>query len=473
MAACRPRSSSIIGASFEGRPLRLVFPGSSRNVHGRVLIISGQHGDEPLAMDAVERLAANGGWGRRMPGLEIAMVPCLNPDGRIRGTRENAQGIDLNRDHQLLKSPEVRALHELCRGFRPDLVIDVHTYPPRRRVLVERGLELGEEIMLETNNHPASLPTYRFRWSRLVAPVLDGLAADGIRASRYLLLRPSGRIRSSSADVVDARNGLSALFGATTVLIEGREPTRRFGSRERTRTSLERAILGVLSQWYEAFALPRSPSRAGADPCADLCMRAGIGGPHDEGVGGLERGGIGGFEALFGPGRDAIPLDARRLRARRPAELHTLGPRDRVPRRRALPGRPQPELEPRAETVVPVAYAVPNDRGALLALLERHGFDGSAGIEARRRIRALAQAYVLEGRPSSRPGRATRALRLSWTLSEPEPNGHLYFFTDAPRGAALSTLLEPESRFGLHRHAELGISVLPGRTYPVARVLSD
>src|SRR5882762_1710181 len=70
----------------------------------QVYLSAGIHGDEyagPLAL--LEML--------RQPGFFAAfnatIFPVLNPDGLARGVRENATGIDLNRDYRELKSPEI------------------------------------------------------------------------------------------------------------------------------------------------------------------------------------------------------------------------------------------------------------------------------------------------------------------------------------------------------------------------------
>jgi hypothetical protein len=43
------------------------------------------------------------------------------------GTRENAQGLDLNRDHMKLDSPEARSLMRLMSDYDPHVVVDLHT----------------------------------------------------------------------------------------------------------------------------------------------------------------------------------------------------------------------------------------------------------------------------------------------------------------------------------------------------------
>jgi dipeptidyl aminopeptidase/acylaminoacyl peptidase len=74
--------------------------------------------------------------------LVVLLVPILNADGNERmdeknrpeqngppavGIRENAQGLDLNRDFVKLESPEVRALVKLVTAWDPAVIIDCHT----------------------------------------------------------------------------------------------------------------------------------------------------------------------------------------------------------------------------------------------------------------------------------------------------------------------------------------------------------
>src|SRR5207302_1080938 len=80
----------------------------------------------------------------------------LNPDGIVQGTRRNAHGIDLNRDHVRLAGSETRALHQFVRTWRPHLVLDVHDFPPRRRHLLARQLVYCQDVFLDVPTHPAA-----------------------------------------------------------------------------------------------------------------------------------------------------------------------------------------------------------------------------------------------------------------------------------------------------------------------------
>ncbi len=51
-----------------------------------------------------------------------------NPDGRIAGTRANANGFDLNRDFITASQPEVRAMRQIAIDKQPALMLDLHGY---------------------------------------------------------------------------------------------------------------------------------------------------------------------------------------------------------------------------------------------------------------------------------------------------------------------------------------------------------
>jgi murein peptide amidase A len=77
--------------------------GSARK---RLYLSTGIHGDEPAGPLAILQLLRQNRWPE---GLEIWLCPCLNPLGFESNRRENALGIDLNRDYRHLLTEEVRA----------------------------------------------------------------------------------------------------------------------------------------------------------------------------------------------------------------------------------------------------------------------------------------------------------------------------------------------------------------------------
>ncbi len=108
------------GRSRDGIALRVFMPEADGPVGG--LLIASQHGEEAatglLARRLLERVSAR--------ETRWAVVPVANPDGLINGTRQNAAGVDLNRNFP-------------SASWLPD---DSFTYPPgieqERRVLENR-----------------------------------------------------------------------------------------------------------------------------------------------------------------------------------------------------------------------------------------------------------------------------------------------------------------------------------------------
>lgn len=72
----------------------------------RIYISTGIHGDEPAGPLAVSQLLQENRW---PANADIWLCPCLNPTGFPLNSRENAQGVDLNRDYLKTKSDEIRA----------------------------------------------------------------------------------------------------------------------------------------------------------------------------------------------------------------------------------------------------------------------------------------------------------------------------------------------------------------------------
>ena len=92
---------------------------------GPVIYLSGGiHGDEPAGPLALLDLMQKDFFS---PCAHWLVCPALNPTGLAAGTRDNAEGIDLNRDYLQIRTREVAAHHEwLERQPRPDLFLSLH-----------------------------------------------------------------------------------------------------------------------------------------------------------------------------------------------------------------------------------------------------------------------------------------------------------------------------------------------------------
>jgi protein MpaA len=90
----------------------------------RIYISAGIHGDEPAGPLAALRLLQENNWPL---DAEIFFLPCLNPVGFTLNKRENANGIDLNRDYRNPQAAETRAhIAWLERQPKFDLYLCLH-----------------------------------------------------------------------------------------------------------------------------------------------------------------------------------------------------------------------------------------------------------------------------------------------------------------------------------------------------------
>ena len=90
----------------------------------RVYLSTGIHGDEPAGPLAMRHLLRENQW---PAGLDIWLCPCLNPAGFTLNRRENAEGVDLNRDYLNPKAPATAAhIVWLERQPRFDLCLCLH-----------------------------------------------------------------------------------------------------------------------------------------------------------------------------------------------------------------------------------------------------------------------------------------------------------------------------------------------------------
>ena len=90
----------------------------------QIYISSGIHGDEPAGPLAVLKLLQENRWPK---SVSVWLIPCLNPAGYVRNSRENEDGIDLNRDYRSPKTALVRThITWLERQPRFDASLQLH-----------------------------------------------------------------------------------------------------------------------------------------------------------------------------------------------------------------------------------------------------------------------------------------------------------------------------------------------------------
>ncbi|TFG99975.1 MAG: hypothetical protein E4H13_08365, partial [Calditrichales bacterium] len=118
-----------IGETIEGRDIFVVkLDHGSSDDPWRVFFYAQQHGNEPAGKDALLYLVKYISENPKLLPEDVVLwiVPQVNPDGAAADKRRNANGADLNRDHQTLFEAEVRALYQTFRAFMPHVSVDCH-----------------------------------------------------------------------------------------------------------------------------------------------------------------------------------------------------------------------------------------------------------------------------------------------------------------------------------------------------------
>lgn len=215
------------GTSLEGNPLFRAEVGQGDKT---VMIVTQQHGDEPLGTEAalslLDFLAGDSEAAQAIrEEVTVAVMPRVNPDGFARWERQvsgeqdvadprrNEAGLDLNRsydpdeDLDAAQAPEAAAIMNVLEEYNPDLLLDYHNQNNYR-------------------NEDGELDSMSVRWATN-DNVDPQVSADGQRAALAIseALEDFDHSQLSlfpgSDNPAIARNGL-ALDDTPTLLIEQR-----------------------------------------------------------------------------------------------------------------------------------------------------------------------------------------------------------------------------------------------------------
>ncbi|MEV6342735.1 M14 family zinc carboxypeptidase [Actinoplanes sp. NPDC051851] len=148
----------------------------TRGYKAPIWINANIHGDEPEGTDGalrvIERLAtaADKTTAALLRRTRLYLTVTGNPDGRVAGTRENADGTDLNRDHVTDTEPETRAVRDVVIGTQPVTMLDEHGYLGETMVEPVRAPDGSDHAML------AAVEKLGLA-ARIDEPVRDGILA--------------------------------------------------------------------------------------------------------------------------------------------------------------------------------------------------------------------------------------------------------------------------------------------------------
>ena len=140
----------VIGRTLEDRPMHLVKVGEpaphsrlASQAQPTIMFVCSQHGNEPAGRETCLKLLRDLAFTddpvlvEQLSNTTMLFVPSANPDGSAANTRENSQGVDVNRDHLNLETREAQAIAEVVRLWKPDVSLDLHEYGPSVPVLYD------------------------------------------------------------------------------------------------------------------------------------------------------------------------------------------------------------------------------------------------------------------------------------------------------------------------------------------------
>lgn len=240
------------GTSVEGRAIYMLRLGTGKI---KVLLWSQMHGNEPTAtmaiMDIFNFFEQNDEFNalrsKLLDQLTLYFIPMLNPDGADRYIRQNAMGVDLNRDALRLQNPEARILKNAQQQIQPDWGFNLHDQ--------SRYYAVGR------TNKPATLSFLAPAFN--VEKAVDGKRADAMRLivsmNDILQTYIPGQVAKYS-DTFEPRAFGDNIqkWGTRTILIESGgqydDPEKQY-IRKLNFTALMSAFESITNQSYKANAL--------------------------------------------------------------------------------------------------------------------------------------------------------------------------------------------------------------------------
>ena len=457
------------GHTNEGRALPLAVvgdmagpdPASVRASGKTIVYLQGNiHGGEVCGKEALQMLLRDLAGGRRREWLEsmvLLIAPIYNADGNERvtltnrgrqhgpvggmGQRPNAQGLDLNRDHMKLDSPEARSVARLFTLYDPHVAVDLHT---------TNGTQHAYHLTYSPPLHPNT------------PPEIDNFLRDG------LFPHVTGEIR-------DKHGWEYYYYGNAGGRGGGERGWYTFDHRPRFNNNYIglRNRISILS---EAYSYATFEERVLAtlyfvEEILDYVhehaaeVRQIVAGADDAVV-------VGDSLALRAvPARSAEPVDI--LMGATTMELHPLTGRPLLLRADTVYVEPMHEYGTFAPTLrgrVPEAYLVPAELEEVLIRLAAHGIalepaDGATlEMEAFRIDSVQAAERPFQGRHEQ-----TLFGRYETVPFTPTP-GDMVARTGQPLGRLLFSLLEPQSDDGFANWGFLADHLRAGELYPVVRI---
>ncbi len=433
-------SYDVIGKTCENRPLIVQYFGNINNPNLKVFIIGGQHGDEKYAKKSIKHLIVrlsklNNKKNMMLDNSCISILSDANPDGYAKNTRLNAEGIDLNRDHQNLSSIENKIIHSFIRRWNPNYIIDVHNYPAKRKYL-SKSILLNQDVFIDIPNSPMiyNLLSHK-RMQNFLQAIISEVNSYGFTCDRYFVFSSSGKARHSTHDITNALNFMSIRYNIPTFLVEGRQP---HGNDDRSsRNKLVLAQYTAIYSILKCLVLLKDPKYFHKTNVPK------IGDPIP-------------IRYIYNASSTPLKIRILNLNASREEQI--------------IIGNYRKMLTPRIKISLPFGYAIPKHNHNLLYLLRYHGFSSLPQKKESKfyEVESFNIGEIVFSKQNNRP-----PLKINYSIKKDyRPlNDYTIFPINQLGGLVLTLFFELDSKYNLSRYNKIGLSVFENTVYPILRVI--
>ena len=222
-------SIQTVGRSQQGRAMAVAVLAGPRGFDATlptVLLLAQQHGNEPAGGEAalvlVQRLATE--RSALLNHVNVVVMPRANPDAAERFERESANGIDVNRDHLLLRTPEAQAITAAVLRYGPQVVLDLHEFTVAGRWVSKFGAVMRADALLQAATVGNLSPALTAAQGRYMAAARNAVEAAGHRVDDYHTTSSDAKDLSVAMGGVNADTGrnIGGLRHAISLLLETR-----------------------------------------------------------------------------------------------------------------------------------------------------------------------------------------------------------------------------------------------------------
>ena len=428
-----------MGRVPENRRMEVVFLGNLTDPILKIFIVAGQHGDEKGSRRSAELLISHLIKNNEFPDICVAVLSNANPDGGHRKKRK-ASKIDLNRDHLLLSSTENKVIHSFIQSWKPNVILDLHNFPPTREYLTESNNAFYHDVLLDGPTNPNGINGFdSTQLNNLLGYVKSNLNELKFECERQVLIYPGGKARHSTHDIVDLRNFMSVRYNILTILVEGKEPLE--GSDydtqlQRTISAQYHAVLSIIKWIIENKSI--------------------LNGNHVRQYSKGER----------------YSIREKYVKSDKPFTMNFLNTTTNETEEVAIPEYYSSMVTSRFVRI-PNAYGIPVSMNKIVDLLHIHGFtslrvDGTESYKVQEYLILSCDEVTEKDKP-----RPPKNVRMIAFRDERSLEDYEIFPVDQQGGHSLLLLVEPQSEYGLSRYEKLGLKIGAGTHFPILRITDD